>query len=140
MTAKEYQDRLYFIIKTMERPGINEFERGCIQGLAFALLLCPDSFDEPVNKEPFNPQKIKQNIHYFDEPVNKELFDFNKIKKNYIVKHKEHGYGVIEVITIKNEKPFSFLVHYENGRQRSYHKEDIHDFDKIGPWEGDEIK
>lgn len=140
MTAKEYREKLYFIIRTMEISEVNEFNRGYIQGLTFALSCCPDSFDAPVNKEPFDSQKIKQNIHYFDEPVNKELFDFNKIKTNYIVKHKEHGYGNIEVITIKNEKPSSFLVHYENGRQRSYHKEDIHCFDKIGPWEGDEIK
>ena len=33
MTAKQYQERLYSIIKTMERPGINEFDRGYIQGL-----------------------------------------------------------------------------------------------------------
>lgn len=119
MTAKQYQERLYSIIKTMERPGINEFDRGYIQGLTFALLLYPD---------------------HFDKPVNKEFFDFNNIKTNYIVKHKEHGYGTIEVITVKNEKPSSFLVHYENGKHISYHKEDIHDFDKIGPWEGDEIQ
>ena len=119
MTTKQYQERLYSIIKTMEMPEINEFNKGYIQGLAFALLLCSDNFDEPVNKEPF---------------------DFNNIKTNYIVKHKEHGYGTIEVVTVKNEKPSSFLVHYENGRHISYHKEDIHDFDKIGPWEGDEIQ
>lgn len=119
MTAKQYQEKLYFIIETMEISEINEFNKGYIQGLTFALLLCPDHFDEPVNKEPF---------------------DFNNIKKNYIVKHKEHGYGTIEVITVKNEKPSSFLVHYENGKHISYHKEDIHDFDKIGPWEGDEIQ
>ena len=119
MTAKQYREELYFIIRTMEISEINEFNKGYIQGLIFALSCCPDHFDEPVNKEPF---------------------DFNNIKTNYIVKHKEHGYGTIEVITVKNEKPFSFLVHYENGRHISYHKEDIHDFDKIGPWEGDEIQ
>ena len=67
MTIKQYQEKLYFLIKTMERPGINEFERGCIQGLAFALSCCPDSFDTLVNKEPFDFNKIKQNIHYFDK-------------------------------------------------------------------------
>lgn len=119
MTAKQYQERLYSIIKTMERLGINEFDKGYIQGLIFALSCYPD---------------------YFDDLVNKESFDFNNIKTNYIVRHKEHGYGTIEVITVKNEKPSSSLVHYENGRHRSYHKEDIHYFDKIGPWEGDEIQ
>ena len=119
MTAKEYQERLYFIIKTMERPGINEFERGYIQGLAFATLCCPD---------------------HFDEPVNKELFDFNKIKTNYIVKHKECGYGIVEFTINAQGKIVLFRVDYGSGLHGLYSEKDIHDFDKIGPWEGDEIK
>ena len=67
MNAKEYQERLYFIIKTMEISEANEFNKGYIQGLTLALSCCPDSFDAPVNKESFDFQKIKQNIHYFDK-------------------------------------------------------------------------
>lgn len=67
MTVKEYQERLYFIIKTMEISEANEFNRGYIQGLTLALSCCPDSFDAPANKEPFDFNKIKQNIHYSDK-------------------------------------------------------------------------
>lgn len=122
MTVKEYQDRLYFLIKTMERPGINEFDRGYIQGLAFALLYFPDHFDEPVNS------------------VNKEPFDFQKIKQNHIVKHKERGYGIVEFTINRQGKILSFGVDYESGLHGLYAKEDIHDFDRIGPWRGDEIQ
>ena len=66
MTVKQYREELYFVIRTMEISEINEFNKGYIQGLIFALS-CPDSFDEPVNKEPFGFNKIKQNIHYFDK-------------------------------------------------------------------------
>lgn len=119
MAAKQYQERLYSIIKTMERPGINEFDRGYIQGLAFALLLCPDNFDAPVNKE---------------------FFDFQKIKQNYIVKHKDRGYGIVEFTISAQEKIVSFGVDYESGLHGLYSEKDIHYFDKIGPWEGDEIQ
>ena len=119
MTVKQYRERLYFSIKTMERPRINEFDRGFVQGLAFALSCCPD---------------------HFDEPVNKELFDFQKIKQNHIVKHKERGYGIVEFTINAQEKIVSFGVDYESGLHGLYFKEDVHGFDKIGPWEGDEIK
>ena len=119
MTVKQYREELYFIIRTMEISEINEFNKGYIQGLVFALSCCPDHFDAPVNKEPFNFQKIKQ---------------------DYIVKHKERGYGIVEFTINAQGKIVLFRVDYESGLHGLYSEKDIHDFDKIGPWEGDEIK